>query len=78
MIFIIKPQADPKALANYYIFENLNGFGNWFNIQAQKERDYALLFIKYLQIFTYLTHFTLTCILNMYIKPQTVTFSIPF
>lgn len=36
-------------IANYYISENLNGFGNWFNIQAQEERDHALLFIKYLQ-----------------------------
>lgn len=36
-------------IANYYIAENLNGFGNWFNIQAQEERDHALLFINYLQ-----------------------------
>ena len=36
-------------IANYYISENLNGFGNWFNIQAQEEKDHALLFIKYLQ-----------------------------
>ncbi len=36
-------------IANYYIAENLNGFGNWFNVQAQEERDHALLFIKYLQ-----------------------------
>ena len=36
-------------IANYYISENLNGFGNWFNIQAQEERDHALLFVKYLQ-----------------------------
>lgn len=36
-------------IANYYIAENLNGFGNWFNIQAQEEKDHALLFIKYLQ-----------------------------
>ena len=36
-------------IANYYIYNNLDGFGNWYNIQAQEERDHALLFIKYLQ-----------------------------
>lgn len=35
--------------ANYYAGEGLNGFSNWYNIQAQEERDHALLFIKYLQ-----------------------------
>jgi len=35
--------------ANYYADEELQGFANWFNIQAQEERDHALLFIKYLQ-----------------------------
>lgn len=36
-------------IANYYIDNDLEGFGNWYNIQAQEERDHALLFIKYLQ-----------------------------
>lgn len=36
-------------IANYYISENLNGFANWFNIQAQEEKDHAFLFMKYLQ-----------------------------
>ena len=36
-------------IANYYIDQDLDGFGNWYNIQAQEERDHALLFIKYLQ-----------------------------
>jgi len=36
-------------MANYYIDNDLDGFGNWFNIQAQEERDHAMLFIKYLQ-----------------------------
>ncbi len=36
-------------IANYYIAKNLNGFGNWFNVQAQEERSHAMLFIKYLQ-----------------------------
>lgn len=37
------------AYANYYIGENLDGFGNWFNVQAQEELDHALKFLKYLQ-----------------------------
>ena len=36
-------------MANFYIDNDMDGFGNWYNIQAQEERDHALLFIKYLQ-----------------------------
>ena len=36
-------------MANYYIDNDLDGFGNWYTIQAQEERDHALLFLKYLQ-----------------------------
>lgn len=36
-------------IASYYISKNLNGFGNWFSVQAQEERDHAMLFVKYLQ-----------------------------
>ncbi len=36
-------------MANYYIDLDLDGFGNWYMIQAQEERDHALLFMKYLQ-----------------------------
>lgn len=36
-------------IANFYIDNDMDGFGNWYNIQAQEERDHALLFIKYLQ-----------------------------
>ena len=36
-------------IQNYYVDQELNGFGNWFNIQTQEERDHAMLFIKYLQ-----------------------------
>ena len=32
----------------YYTDKNLNGFGNWFFVQTQEERDHALLFVKYL------------------------------
>ncbi|MDR3552134.1 MAG: ferritin [Clostridia bacterium] len=33
---------------SYYTDKNLNGFGNWFYVQAQEERDHAMLFVKYL------------------------------
>ncbi len=33
----------------YYIDKELNGFGTWFFVQTQEERDHAMLFIKYLQ-----------------------------
>lgn len=36
-------------IACYYEEKNLSGFANWFNIQAQEERDHALLFLRYLQ-----------------------------
>jgi ferritin len=35
-------------MSNYYIEKNLNGFGNWFAIQAQEEYAHAMLFIKYI------------------------------
>jgi len=35
--------------ANYFTDKELNGFGNWYMIQAQEERDHALLFLQYLQ-----------------------------
>ena len=37
------------SIGNYYIDNGLDGFGNWFNIQAQEEMDHAKLFIKYMQ-----------------------------
>ena len=36
-------------ISNYYFDKNLDGFGNWYKIQAQEERDHALLFLTYLQ-----------------------------
>ena len=35
--------------ANYYKNEGLNGYANWYKIQAQEERDHAMLFMDYLQ-----------------------------
>ena len=35
--------------SNYYYDQELNGFGNWYRIQAQEERDHAMLFLQYLQ-----------------------------
>ena len=37
------------AFANYFSEEGLDGFSNWYQIQAQEERDHALLFIQYMQ-----------------------------
>ena len=34
--------------ANYYDEVGLDGFANWYRIQAQEERDHALLFYDYL------------------------------
>ncbi len=35
--------------ANYFDEVGLDGFANWYKIQAQEERDHALLFYEYLQ-----------------------------
>lgn len=35
-------------MANYYSHEGLDGFANWFFIQAQEERDHAMLFRTYM------------------------------
>jgi len=36
------------AMSNYYADNNLDGFENWFFVQAQEERDHALLLRRYL------------------------------
>ena len=36
-------------ISNYYKQENLDGFANWFKIQAKEERDHAMAFVGYLQ-----------------------------
>ena len=36
-------------ISNYYDSISLDGFANWFMIQAQEERDHAMLFYRYLQ-----------------------------
>lgn len=33
---------------SYYMDQNLNGFGNWFYVQTQEERDHAMLFMQYM------------------------------
>ena len=35
--------------ANYYGAVGLDGFANWYKIQAQEERDHAMLFFQYLE-----------------------------
>ncbi|GAA6514253.1 ferritin [Merdimmobilis hominis] len=36
------------SMANYYEEASLNGFANWFFVQAQEERDHAMLIRTYL------------------------------
>ncbi len=36
-------------MSNYYYSKGLNGFANWFKVQAQEERDHAVLFLTYIQ-----------------------------
>ena len=35
--------------SNYYYDEGLSGYGNWYFIQAQEERDHAVLILEYLR-----------------------------
>jgi ferritin len=35
-------------IANFYADAGLNGFDNWFYVQAQEERDHAMLFRTYM------------------------------
>lgn len=37
------------SFSNYFAEHGLSGFANWYNIQAQEERDHAILFMQYLQ-----------------------------
>ncbi|HCL04130.1 MAG TPA: ferritin [Lachnoclostridium phytofermentans] len=36
-------------MSNYYTEQGLDGFANWFKVQAQEERDHAMLFMQYMQ-----------------------------
>ena len=36
-------------MSNYYDELDLDGYANYYNIQAQEERDHALLFMRYMQ-----------------------------
>lgn len=35
-------------IANYYTRKGLDGFANWYEVQAREEQDHALLFYRYL------------------------------
>ncbi len=35
--------------ANFYKHENLDGFYNWYFVQAQEEKDHAVMLMQYLQ-----------------------------
>ena len=36
-------------IANYYTQKGLDGFANWYEIQAKEEQDHAMLMYRYLQ-----------------------------
>ena len=36
-------------MSNYFERRGLDGFANWYMIQAQEERDHAMLFYRYMQ-----------------------------
>lgn len=36
-------------MSNYFEARGLAGFANWYKVQAQEERDHAMLFYQYLQ-----------------------------
>lgn len=36
-------------MANYYTAKGLDGFANWYQIQAKEEQDHAMLIYQYLQ-----------------------------
>ena len=36
-------------MANFYDSQDLDGYANYYMVQAQEERDHALLFMKYMQ-----------------------------
>ncbi|MBO8159250.1 ferritin [Thermosyntropha sp.] len=36
------------SMEAYFLSQNLDGFANWFHIQAQEERDHAMLIFDYL------------------------------
>lgn len=36
--------------SNYFYDEGLEGFGNWYKVQAQEERDHAMLILRYMQM----------------------------
>lgn len=37
------------SFSNFFEEKDLKGFANWYQVQAQEERDHAMLFLKYLQ-----------------------------
>ena len=41
------------SFSNYFTQQGLDGFANWYSVQAQEERDHALLFMKYMHCLLY-------------------------
>ena len=46
---LLNEQINKLDFANYYAAVGLDGFENWYRVQAQEERDHAMLFYQYLQ-----------------------------
>ena len=38
------------AISNFYDEKGLDGYANWYKIQAQEERDHAMLMLEYLRL----------------------------
>ena len=36
--------------ANFYTHKGLNGYANWYNVQAKEEMDHAMGILQYLQL----------------------------
>ncbi len=36
------------SIANYFEEKGLSGFANWYNVQAQEEKDHAMLFVQFM------------------------------
>jgi len=36
------------SFANFFVEKGLNGFAHWYQVQAQEERDHAMLMVQYL------------------------------
>lgn len=45
--------------ANFYTHKGLNGYANWYNIQAKEEMDHAIGILNYYKIMIMKSHYLL-------------------